>query len=80
MTKKTVLEVLHAPNPVGLTLNEAQIEQIAHTVYNRFVKREGSPCWKSAFIGETKPQLIRMVKSVVDSMVINNFEITNETV
>lgn len=64
-----------APNPVGATLTEQQIEQIASTFYVRFIHKENLPDWKSAFADNIRKSTIHMVKGIVDSMVINNYEI-----
>lgn len=66
------------PAALGMSLTEQQIDEIAQTLYSRFYQKFGSPDWKSTFNVDNRKLLNKVVKQVVDSMVICDYAIGKE--
>lgn len=62
------------PNALGMQLSEKQIDEISQTLYSRFYQQFGKPDWMSPFNDDTRKATTKIVKQVVDSMTILDYQ------
>lgn len=62
------------PNALGMQMSEQQIDEISQTLYSRFYQQFGSPDWKSAFNVDNRKATTKIVKQVIDSMTLLDYQ------
>lgn len=73
MSKKLGTEYI--PKPLGNNLTEEEKNQIAYTIYSRFVRCGVLPSWDSPLADQIRKNLTANVNQVLDSLDLNGFRI-----
>ena len=65
----------YIPNPVGISLTAEQKNQIAYTIYSRYVRTGDLPDWASPLAVQIRKNLMANVDQVLDALELNGFRI-----